>query len=199
MKSTPRSTARRSTDFAVSGSSGGPQIPSPVSRIAPKPRRRTSRSPPRDKAPAAAASVLSIAMSSRLPVAGNRKTGARAGWVPRCRAGYQPRPRRTGAGAGFSRVRPPDSLVRERELHVGTRDRHERPRLGRAAVERLEVGVDDRYEVEVAAVQVIREATPVALARKRDLADDAVAVGLEHDPLGSRLHTLTLSAGFPWA
>jgi hypothetical protein len=43
---TPSSTARRKTFFAFSRSGGQPQIPSPVSRIAPKPRRLTNRSPP---------------------------------------------------------------------------------------------------------------------------------------------------------
>src|SRR5215213_469292 len=43
---TPSSTTRRSSALAASGSSGGPQMPSPVMRMAPKPSRRTSRSPP---------------------------------------------------------------------------------------------------------------------------------------------------------
>ena len=38
---TPSSITRRSSARAASGSSGGPQMPSPVMRIAPKPRRRT--------------------------------------------------------------------------------------------------------------------------------------------------------------
>src|SRR6478672_8887568 len=46
MKFTPRSTARSRTRFASSTSFGSPQIPLPVSRIAPNPRRFTSRSPP---------------------------------------------------------------------------------------------------------------------------------------------------------
>src|SRR6059036_1002563 len=46
MKLTPSSTARRKTFFALSRSGGQPQIPSPVRRIAPKPRRLTNRSPP---------------------------------------------------------------------------------------------------------------------------------------------------------
>src|SRR5881397_1084062 len=46
MKLTPSSTARRKTFFAFSRSGGQPQIPSPVRRIAPKPRRLTNRSPP---------------------------------------------------------------------------------------------------------------------------------------------------------
>src|SRR5437773_4243269 len=46
MKLTPSSTARRKTFFAPSRSGGQPQIPSPVKRIAPKPRRLTNRSPP---------------------------------------------------------------------------------------------------------------------------------------------------------
>src|SRR5256885_1558050 len=45
MRLMPRSTARRRTAMASSRSSGGPQMPSPVMRMAPKPRRRTVRSP----------------------------------------------------------------------------------------------------------------------------------------------------------
>src|SRR5947207_11641278 len=41
----PSSTALRSTAMASSWSSGGPQMPEPVMRMAPKPRRRTGRSP----------------------------------------------------------------------------------------------------------------------------------------------------------
>src|SRR5215510_10327148 len=46
MKFTPSSTARFRTRFASSTSFGSPQMPLPVSRIAPNPRRFTSRSPP---------------------------------------------------------------------------------------------------------------------------------------------------------
>src|SRR5450755_3054165 len=46
MKFTPNSTARLRTRLASPGSLGSPQIPLPVSRIAPYPRRFTSRSPP---------------------------------------------------------------------------------------------------------------------------------------------------------
>src|ERR1700693_3984313 len=46
MKLTPSFTPRFSTRFASSTSLGSPQIPLPVSRIAPNPRRFTSRSPP---------------------------------------------------------------------------------------------------------------------------------------------------------
>src|SRR3954471_16996163 len=51
MKFTPSSTARLSTALASSGSSGSPQNPFPVSRIAPKPMRFTVR-PSRAKVPA---------------------------------------------------------------------------------------------------------------------------------------------------
>src|SRR6185437_5622330 len=51
MKSTPRSTARRRTRMASSGSAGSPQTPGPVSCMAPYPRRCTGRSPPRRKVP----------------------------------------------------------------------------------------------------------------------------------------------------
>src|ERR1700745_4107302 len=46
MKLTPNSMARRRTAIAAAGSFGGPQIPSPVRRMAPKPRRLTVSSPP---------------------------------------------------------------------------------------------------------------------------------------------------------
>src|SRR3954471_14646577 len=49
MRLMPSCTARRSTRTHSSRSSGSPQIPGPVSRIAPKPRRRTSSWPPRRK------------------------------------------------------------------------------------------------------------------------------------------------------
>src|SRR5580658_8498354 len=55
MKSTPSSSARRSTRRASSGSFGSPQIEAPVMRIAPKPSRFTLRSPPMVREPAAAA------------------------------------------------------------------------------------------------------------------------------------------------
>src|SRR5947209_3290317 len=48
MRLTPSSTARRKTFFAFSRSGGQPQIPSPVSRIAPNPSRLTVRSPPNE-------------------------------------------------------------------------------------------------------------------------------------------------------
>src|ERR1700687_3705913 len=54
MKLTPSSTARRRTAIAVAGSLGGPQIPSPVRRMAPKPRRLTVSSPPRSIVPLSA-------------------------------------------------------------------------------------------------------------------------------------------------
>src|SRR5207302_2186704 len=56
----PSSSARCSNRFAVRGSVGGPQIspPSVVTRIAPKPMRRTLSSPTRI-VPAAAAGCLS--------------------------------------------------------------------------------------------------------------------------------------------
>src|SRR5690242_12141635 len=56
MKLTPSSTARRSAAWACSRSGGGPQMPCPVIRIAPKPRRFTVRSPPMSIVPAADAS-----------------------------------------------------------------------------------------------------------------------------------------------
>src|SRR6266478_6003674 len=55
MKLTPNSMARRRTAIAVAGSLGGPQTPSPVRRMAPKPRRLTVSSLPREIVPLPAA------------------------------------------------------------------------------------------------------------------------------------------------
>src|SRR3989440_13103719 len=55
MKLTPSSTARRRTAIAAAGFLGGPQIPSPVIRMAPKPRRWTVSSPPSEIVPLEAA------------------------------------------------------------------------------------------------------------------------------------------------
>src|SRR2546428_10095423 len=52
MKLTSSSTARRRTAKAPLRSFGGPQIPSPVRRMAPKPRRWTKISPPSETVPA---------------------------------------------------------------------------------------------------------------------------------------------------
>src|SRR5260221_12730796 len=60
MKLTPNSMARRRTAIAVAGSLGGPQIPSPVRRMAPKPRRLTVSSPPRAIVPLPAADRLLV-------------------------------------------------------------------------------------------------------------------------------------------
>src|ERR1700712_4650672 len=60
---TPSSTARRSTASAPSRSAGGPVIPGPVRRIAPKPRRGTSRAPPIGEGPDAVA----VGMAAGLP------------------------------------------------------------------------------------------------------------------------------------
>jgi hypothetical protein len=57
MKLTPSSTTRRSVAVACPSSGGSPQMPLPVIRIAPKPIRRTTRSPPISMVPAAAASA----------------------------------------------------------------------------------------------------------------------------------------------
>src|SRR3954462_16005271 len=60
---TPSSSARRSTAYAFSTSSGRPQMPEPVRRIAPNPRRLTSISPAIAKVPEAVA----VGMAGGLP------------------------------------------------------------------------------------------------------------------------------------
>src|SRR5882762_6548882 len=60
MKLTPSSTARCTTRTAVGTSDGGPQMPGPVMRIAPKPSRFTLRSPPSVIWPAALALAVEV-------------------------------------------------------------------------------------------------------------------------------------------
>src|SRR5215208_4041892 len=60
IKLTPSSTDRWSTRTASSRSLGGPQIPEPVSRMAPKPMRLTVRPAPSVMVPAAAAGTVIV-------------------------------------------------------------------------------------------------------------------------------------------
>src|SRR5262249_23540857 len=57
MKLTPSSTARRRTAIASVRFLGGPQMPSPVRRIAPNPRRYAETSPPSKTLPAKLADI----------------------------------------------------------------------------------------------------------------------------------------------
>src|ERR1044072_8492260 len=67
MKSTPSSGRRLRTSVAASTSGGRPQMPSPVMRMAPKPRRVTSSSPPMRKGPdSVAVAVIRAAYPLRL-------------------------------------------------------------------------------------------------------------------------------------
>src|SRR6266480_1830265 len=98
---------------------------------------------------------------------------------------------------GFNRGRAPTSerglavaVGREGELDVGTSDGDERAGLRRAAVQRRELRVDQGDEVQVAAVQVVGEAAAVALLRQRQVADDPLAVGLQHHAFDPGLHTV---------
>src|ERR1700758_1994465 len=67
MKLTFNSTARRRTLFASSRSGGSPQIPLPVIRMAPNPRRLTVRSPPTSRVPAASAVICELVIGFLLP------------------------------------------------------------------------------------------------------------------------------------
>src|ERR1017187_5086975 len=66
MRLTPSSTARRSVARAAGLSAGGPQMPAPVMRMAPKPRRLTVRPPPMAKVPAAAAVIAFVVVIESL-------------------------------------------------------------------------------------------------------------------------------------
>src|SRR5437773_10803182 len=56
----PSSSARRRTRLHSSRSSGSPQMPAPVIRMAPKPKRFTVKSPPRSIVPASAALMVVV-------------------------------------------------------------------------------------------------------------------------------------------
>src|SRR3989449_10702291 len=72
MRLMPTSRARRRTRLHSSRSSGSPQMPGPVRRIAPNPKRLTGRSPPISMVPASAAVIVPVrsAMTSSLLMAG---------------------------------------------------------------------------------------------------------------------------------
>src|SRR5689334_3316126 len=59
------SIARRNTRLHSSGSRGSPQTPSPVSRIAPKPRRLTLSSPPMSKVPDVGPGIAQVGSDAR--------------------------------------------------------------------------------------------------------------------------------------
>src|SRR3982074_351170 len=82
MKLTSRSTARGRTASAPVLSFGGPQRPSPVRRIAPKPRRWTEISPPSEIFPAKLAEISFLFILTSNTVNSN--------FVSRCRSRRQP-------------------------------------------------------------------------------------------------------------
>src|ERR1700758_1781103 len=97
MKLISSSTARRRTANAPLRSFGGPQMPSPVRRMAPKPRRCTEISPPSETSPAALAesSFLFMIVLQILPfdlsnaghhgfsrIAGRGGHELRPNWIP---------------------------------------------------------------------------------------------------------------------
>src|SRR5437660_2641278 len=89
----PSSTARRRTASAPFRSFGGPQMPSPVRRIAPKPRRWTEISPPSEIFPAKLAEIsfLFILTSNTI----------NSDFVSRCRSRRQPFNRQRAHSAGI--------------------------------------------------------------------------------------------------
>src|SRR5258708_20833788 len=78
MKLIPRPPRRSMVRLHSAGSSGGPQIPFPVRRIAPKPSRWTSRSPPILKDPLCTAFAWLIVSPRHQGVVGDRPIDAAA-------------------------------------------------------------------------------------------------------------------------
>src|SRR5580704_17379117 len=76
MKLTPSSTTLRRVAMACSRLGGSPQIPVPVIRIAPKPRRLTVRSPPTSMVPAAAAVGCALTLPPHADRSENRSRAA---------------------------------------------------------------------------------------------------------------------------
>src|SRR5580658_5516002 len=67
MKLTPSSTARLKTANAPLRSFGGPHIPLPVTRMAPKPRRWTEALPPSETVPAKLAETFFVVIRTSSP------------------------------------------------------------------------------------------------------------------------------------
>src|SRR5262245_47123258 len=94
MKLIPSSIVRRNTAFASAGSAGCPQIPAPVIRMAPNPRRLTVRSPPTSIVPAIAACTDSRSgMRSRLLDLRLRDCSCRTGLEEARTSGGSPAPK----------------------------------------------------------------------------------------------------------
>ena len=98
--------------------------------------------------------------------------GRRAGRPDRVAAATRAR---AGAQAGCASARPRGSGA---------------ARARRRWLERCELDVHERDEVEVAAVEEVREARAITLLRQREVADDPVPVGLEHDAFDATVHLL---------
>src|SRR5918999_3861817 len=109
MKSMPSSTARRRPARAPSRSGGSPQIPSPVMRIAPYPRRCTVRSPPRSSIPALTALVddISATIGSFASLGPSFGTWPSAPQRPRPGPPWRPRPPGVFAGSRHLAPLPP--------------------------------------------------------------------------------------------
>src|SRR6266403_797452 len=88
----PSSTARRSTASAPFRAFGGPQMPSPVRRIAPKPRRWTEISPPSEIFPARLAEISFLFILTSNTVNSN--------FMSRCRSRRQSLNRQSAHSAG---------------------------------------------------------------------------------------------------
>jgi hypothetical protein len=73
-------------------------------------------------------------------------------------------------------------------VDVRAGDDDEAPGVLLGAAELADLGVDERDEVEVAPVEVVREAAAVTLSWQGQVADDAAAIGLEDDALDPALH-----------
>src|SRR6476660_9950473 len=80
--------------------------------------------------------------------------------------------------------------VRDREHDVLARDRDELVRRARPlAADELDRAVRQRDEVAVGAVEEVRETAAIAVGGQRQEPGDAVALGLDVDPLVAMLHS----------
>src|SRR5450631_3221176 len=125
----PSSAARRTTRIASLRSAGGPEIPSPVRRIAPNPIRGTTRSPRRTVPEAAAGAVM------------GRSGRRRHDDGPRL---YYVEPHREDSGLRVvdgvgdrRRGHAPPELDGDLSWHATRRDRHRLSGLAEQAGERL--------------------------------------------------------------
>ena len=179
---------------AVAGSSGGPQMPSPVMRMAPKPRRMTGRSPPSLKVP------LGVAEGAAERVAGRGGPGGRGvshHQVPRPpgRSPFPPSPRKVhgpvragatcGGAAGRRRRTPRRRRSSRAARRTGRRGSARRGDAAQPALARPRLDGPDERHAQPGAPGVGKDREPAEVADGAERRVEALEPGrLDQEPAG---------------